>query len=245
MIVFIILAIIIFIIGYTLFYNINEGLNNQTPSPHIIPIPQFIKDVNKCDYPLLFQGLLSSGANEEGLNASFSNTKYICDKSNPQNITNQTEICSIIADLSNSYYNVVEYNRNPGYAINQGSCPIAVYDPNSKGLNQSSVCNLYGYVKQGEKVEASMRKSGEIPPNEPPIFDKIISTLKSKCNSSNPNACIIGNAIVGNLPSYCSISTTPITNKSSITTSTPSPTPSRADIVNISGSVSSIGNAGF
>jgi len=229
MIVFVILAIILFFIGYTLFNKCNEGLTS-TPTPHAIPIPDSVKDMSVCDYPLIWQGILSTeDITLEELKEFFpqySNNVIteVCNPSNPQNLTNQTEICSIFNNLSNAYHNVVAYNEDPNYIINLDSCPVSVYDPSSNGLNESSVCNLYNYAQEAREIEADMRTSGQIPPSQPPIVDNIISILQDKCSDSNPNACIIGNALVGNLPSYCSISTSPVSTSASPYTSSTRPT---------------------
>ena len=264
MIVFVILAIILFFIGYTLFNKFNEGLTS-TPTPHAIPIPDSIKDMSVCDYPLIWQGILSTeDITLEELKEffpQFSNSVIteVCNPSNPQNLTNQTEICSIFNDLSNAYDNVVAYNEDPSYNINLDSCPVSVYDPSSNGLNESSVCNIYNYAQEARKIEADMRTSGQIPPSKPPIVDNIISIIQDKCSDSNPNACIIGNALVGNLPSYCSISTSHVSTSASPYTSsstrpttrpytssyTSSYTTASKDISNLSALVSTIGNAGF
>ena len=127
MIVFVILAIILFFIGYTLFNKCNEGLTS-TPTPHAIPIPDSIKDMSVCDYPLIWQGILSTeDITLEELKEFFpqyskSVITEVCNPSNPQNLTNQTEICSIFNNLSNAYDNVVAYNEDPNYIINLDSC---------------------------------------------------------------------------------------------------------------------------
>jgi hypothetical protein len=240
MLLFVILAIIILIIGYVIFHKNIEGLT--TPTPNALPIPEVIHNINTCDYPIIWQGILSAGISKNDLQTGVSNwsdmiKKQMCNPSNPQNLTNQNEICSIFTDLSNSYENVVAYNKNPSHNINPDSCPVTVYDPSSNGLSQASVCNLFDYVKQAKQFEDSMRTSGKIPKNQPPIVDNMITIIQGKCSDSNPNACIIGNALVGNLPSYCSISTSPV--------SGPSSTPSVADIVNMKALVSNISSAGF
>ena len=238
--------------------------------PHDIPIPSFITDISRCDYPMLWQGFKSvmKGPTNIG-NVITDVVKGVC-SNNPemkaQNITNLPQICSMVTDLSYAFSGVVPYSN-----INQNQCPAAILDPISNELNETSVCNLPNYVLEARQFETQFRvkypydiSNNPQLKNIPSIVDYVIKNMRENCSASNPNACIIGNAMAGVLPTYCSIPTSapiptiPIQLQNTITNlsipvssppptylPTPTPTIDPTKLNNVITTGSSIGFSGF
>ena len=202
----VLIGIILFIIEYS---RKREGatVNSTTPSPTTpsptpVYIPQFFKEVNKCDYPILWKTLEVIGNNKPQLDAfvkllSDEASKTICHNSNPNNIKNQKEVCGYMTDLTTAYSGKIldTCPKNPEY--------------DGDKLNKASICSLpkyYNGYKQMILNEVADKKMDKLQQQRFEEAEKIfLDKLKTLCSQGNKNACIIKDALLGSLPSYCSI----------------------------------------
>ena len=168
--------------------------------PQKVDIPSFITKVDKCDYPLAIQyGKIF--AKDDQINEFFRRTDtMLCSEKNLGNISNQAEVCGYITDLSNAY---------SGKMLD--TCPTSInYDGDY--LNQISVCKLPIYYSNYVQFMNDHKNELDIPKDvniTEQFRIEILDPLNAKCSQGNRNACIIGNALIGNMPSYCSIKSSP------------------------------------
>ena len=191
----VLIGIILFMIEYS---RKREGI---TPSPTTVYIPPFFKEVNKCDYPLLWKSVEVIGNNKTKLDKfvkdmSDEASKTICNNSNPNNITNQKELCGYITDLTTAY---------SGKILN--TCPKnPEYDGDN--LNKASICSLPKYYtgyKQMILNEVADKRMNQLQQQRLEELEQTyLDKLKTLCSQGNKNACIIKDAVLGSLPSYCS-----------------------------------------
>jgi hypothetical protein len=183
----IIIGIVLVLIEYS---RKREGVTTSPP-PQTVDIPPFFKQINKCDYPMLWRIGEAPG---NDLNIFFKNaseaSKTLCDSSNPNNITNQKEVCGYTTDLINAYSGKI-----------METCP---QNPDYDGdrLNTKSVCSLSNYYTGYKKIVKADPKvdQQQVEKMEASFFDQ----LKKRCSQGSKNACIIGDALKGILPTYCS-----------------------------------------
>lgn len=167
--------------------SVNSVATAATRPPQTVQIPPFISKIDKCDYPLAIQYarifLSDSQIKEYG---------NVCSSSNPQNITNQAEVCRYITDLSSAYSGKM-----------MDTCPRTITFDGDQ-LNQVSVCKLPAFLSNlKQAIMTDTKKSDK--EVDTSIQTQLLQPLTIKCSQGNRNACIIGNALVGNLPSYCSM----------------------------------------
>jgi len=184
----ILIGILLVLIEYT---RKREGVKSSPP-PLTVNIPPFLKEINKCDYPILWRTVESIGNKKSDLDVFVKNvsnelSNTVCNSSNPNNITNQKEVCGYITDLTNAYSGQI-----------MDTCP---QNPDYDGdrLNKKSVCALPNYYT-GYKQMIQQADQQQVKQMETSFFDQ----LKNQCSQGTKNACIIGDALKGVLPTYCS-----------------------------------------
>ena len=187
----ILIGIILILIEYT---RKREGVKSSPP-PLTVNIPPFLKEINKCDYPILWRTVESTGNKKSDLDVFVKNvsnelSNTVCNSTNPNNITNQKEVCGYITDLTNAYSGQI-----------MDTCP---QNPDYDGdrLNKKSVCALPNYYTGYKQMiqQQTQADQQQVKQMETSFFDK----LKKQCSQGSKNACIIGNALKGILPTYCS-----------------------------------------
>jgi hypothetical protein len=202
----VLIGIILFMIEYS---RKREGITPSptTPSPNTVYIPPFFKEVNKCDYPLLWKSAEVIG-NKTELDRFYKElsddaSKTICNNSNPENIKNQKEVCGYITDLATAYSGKIldTCPKNPEY--------------DGDNLNKASICSLPKYYigyKQMILNEVADKKMNKLQQQRLEELEKTyLDKLKTLCSTGNKNACIIKDAVLGSLPRYCYCSEIPPT----------------------------------